>query len=175
MFDNASIHQLHPNLGGFLPVLCLSFLDKPVYKLLPHKTGVVWVEVVLAVSDEVGSVTTHSVGGVGERGEGVCMKECEGENIECVCGEFVCVCVCVCEGMWGREYRVCVCVCTHAHNHMWNYALFCCHSHILSHTTTSSEIIYREIRMRQLLNSSSVDSAIKAIVTSFYHSNKFLS
>ena len=61
------------------------------------------------------------------------------------------VCVCVCEGMWGREYRVCVwrvvCVCAHAHahDHMWNYAPFCCHSHILSHTTTSSEIIYREI------------------------------
>ena len=67
----------------------------------------------------------------------MCVKECEGGNIECVCGEFVCEeCVCVC---------VCLCVCTHAHNHMWNHAPFCYHSHILSHTTTSSEIIYREI------------------------------
>ena len=44
-----------------------------------------------------------------ERGEGVCVKECEGENIEYVCGELCVGSLCVCGGsvcVWG----VCVCV-----------------------------------------------------------------
>ena len=48
-----------------------------------------------------------------ERGEGVCVKECEGENIEYVCGELCVGSMCV--------GSVCVCACTS----VWNYATFC--------------------------------------------------
>ena len=70
MSDNTRVHQLHPNLDSLLPVLCLSLLDQPVHKFLSHKARVVGVEMVLAVLDEIGSITPHPVGGGVKRGEG---------------------------------------------------------------------------------------------------------
>jgi len=75
MSDNTRVHQLHPNLDSLLPVLCLSLLDQPVHKFLSHKAGVVRVEMVLAIPDEIGSITSHPVGEGGvERGECVCKR-----------------------------------------------------------------------------------------------------